>query len=361
MISHLTLCLSLLIGIGIQTDEAPRLESLLARPLYLTPEPPPLRALNNIVLLHAGVSQDVLRHDSKRSTQETMKLAHELVVRLREGADFSALASEYSASPNVRHGASIGAFPEGMLLPALDDFLWKAELGEISDPIETPIGIQILQRDEARAGVLHIRLKGDEAEKQIRELHARIVAGEDFGALATEYSVDESSAASGGQFSVFVRGSRDTQIKALAFQLKVGELSEPYSSPLGWHLIRRVPPDSLPAALEERTFVRARGIIVAWKGCVGAASDVTRDKARAQELVLDMEERIRAGESMERFAASDFNDDPGGRERAGDLGWVYRRNPDLPVFMSEVFRVPPQTLLDLVETSAGYVLVRRER
>lgn len=361
MISILTFLLATGLGLAPQSADAPHAESLLTRPLYLEESPPPLRALKNIVLLHSGVSQNLIHHDSKRTPEEALALAKELVGRLRAGANFAEVASEYSSSPNVRHGACLGAYPRGMLLPGLDEFAWTAELGEISDPLETPIGIQILQRDTARAGVLQIRIAGEGAEAKATELHARLVAGEDFAALAKEHSADQSSAEAGGQYSIFVRGPQDTQLKALAFKLAVGELSKPYSTPLGWHIIRRVDPSELAPELEERTFVRARAILVAWRGSLGAQEGVTRTKARALEVVRNMEAAIREGHSMAEFGASEFNDDPGGRARSGDLGWVFRRNPDLPVFMSEVFRVAPKTLLDLKETSAGYVLVRREK
>ncbi len=360
MLSLLTLLLPLSLGLGPQAGAQPRMESLLARPLYLAESPPPLRALNNIVLLHSGVSQEMIKHNSARTPLEAQALAMELVKRLRAGESFAEIASAHSSSANARFGGTLGAYPRGMLLPQLDEFLWTAELGQISDPLETPIGIQILKRDHARAGVLHIRVSGEDAELKATQLHERLLAGESFAELAKAHSADAASAAAGGQYAIFVRGSQDTQLKALTFGLKVGELSKPYETPLGWHIIKRVPPSELPPELEERTFVRARAILVAWKGCVAASEEVTRDKARALEVVRNIEERIQAGDSMAEYAASRFNDDPGGRARAGDLGWLYRRNPDMPVFMSEAFRVAPNTLLDLKETSAGFVLLRRE-
>ena len=353
--------LTVSLGLGAQAVTVPQFESLLTRPLYLGESPPPLRALKNIVLLHSGVSQQVLKHDSKRTPEEALALAKQLVTRLRAGEDFSELARAHSSSPNVRHGACLGAHPSGMLLPAFDEFAWTAELGAISEPVETLLGVQILQRVEARAGVLHIQLNGEDAEERANQFHKRLLAGEAFAELAKEYSAGENSSAAVSQSAIFVRGSQDTQLKALAFDLKVGELSKPYSNPLGWHLLKRVGHDELPVNLQERTFVRARAILVAWKGCVAASKEVTRDKATALEAARYMEARIREGYSMEELAASEFNDDPGGRMREGDLGWVFRRNPDLPIFMSELFRVQPKALLDLKETSAGYVLLRREQ
>lgn len=353
------LALTLPLLFGAQEPEQPT--SLLTRPLYLEAERPELRAMKNIVLLHADVSKDIIPHNTTRSLEETLQLASELATQIREGAEFTEVAKQHSASNSGKRGADLGSYPAGMLIPPLDEFLRSAELGEVSDPVETPFGVQILKRVPARAGVLHIRIRGEGAEAKIRELHERIMKGEDFGELAKEHSMDDNSKESGGEYAIFVRGTQDTQLKALVFSLEVGELSKPYETPLGWHLVKRVPPEDIAPELEERLFVKAHGVLVAWKGCIGASDKVTRDKARAQELILDMQQRLREGEyPMAFFGASQFNDDPGGRDREGNLGWVYRRNPDLPVFMSELFRVPPGTLLDLVETSAGYVLLQRD-
>lgn len=336
-----------------------RAGSLLSRPLYRTEAPPPLRAARHIVILHAGVSRDLVQHDDSRTPEEALAVARELVSRLRDGADFLELAREHSGAANTHRGALLGAFPEGMLMAPLDRFLWTSEPGDVSDPLDTPFGLQIVQRIDARAGVKQILLKGDGAERRARELRAHLLEGADFGELAREHSQDRASAERGGEYAIFVRGSRDNQLKALAFELEPGEISEPYETPLGWHLLQRVDPDSVDPALEEKLFVRARAIVVSWKGAVAAPPDLERTKAEAYDVADQIQTLVRGGEPMAEYAAGPYNDDPGGREREGDLGWLYRRNPDAPNFLSELFIVEPGTLLDIKETSAGFVLLRR--
>jgi hypothetical protein len=58
--------------------------------------------------------------------------------------------------------------------------------------------------------------------------------------------------------------------------------------------------------------------------------------------------------------AREHDDDFGGRERAGDLGWVHRENPRVAVFLSRAFRAEPGELLDPILTNMGWVLLRRE-
>ena len=336
-----------------------RAGSLLARPLYRTEAPPPMRAARHIVILHAGVSRKVMKHDDQRTPEEALAVARELVARLRDGADFMEIAREHSGAPNLHRGALLGSFPEGMLMAQLDRFLWTSETGDVSDPIDTPFGFQILERIDSRAGVKQILLQGEGAERKARELRARLAQGEDFGELAREHSMDEASAERGGEYAIYVRGSKDNLLKALAFELELGEISEPYQSPLGWHILQRVDPDSVDPALDEKLFVRARAIVVSWKGAVAAPPGLERTKGEAFEVADQIHKRVTAGESMTEYASSEYNDDPGGREREGDLGWLYRRNPDAPNFLSELFVVQPGTLLSIKETTAGYVVLRR--
>jgi hypothetical protein len=47
--------------------------------------------------------------------------------------------------------------------------------------------------------------------------------------------------------------------------------------------------------------------------------------------------------------------------RAGDLGWVHRYNPDLPRFLDRGFLLAPGELAPVVRSTAGFVVLRREK
>ncbi|MBP6440251.1 MAG: peptidylprolyl isomerase [Caldilineaceae bacterium] len=69
------------------------------------------------------------------------------------------------------------------------------------------------------------------------ELRARILAGEDFAALAAEYSDDVGSGQNGGDLGWFGRGMMVAPFEEAAFSLPVGEVSEPVKTDFGYHLI----------------------------------------------------------------------------------------------------------------------------
>ena len=77
-------------------------------------------------------------------------------------------------------------------------------------------------------------------------LRSRILGGEDFEAIAREYSQDTQTASNGGDLGTFGRNEMFPQFEEAAFSLGEGEVSEVLETTLGLHLIRvdeRVLPD----------------------------------------------------------------------------------------------------------------------
>ena len=79
----------------------------------------------------------------------------------------------------------------------------------------------------------------------------------------------------------------------------------------------------------------------------------------AHDYFLADLERLRAGEDMAELAA-EFDDDRGGRARAGDLGWLFRHNPRTNVALEPLFLADPGELLSSVAIKSGWLLLKRE-
>lgn len=77
-----------------------------------------------------------------------------------------------------------------------------------------------------------------EAIKQLKDLKARIEAGEDFGGLATQYSEDPGSARQNGELGFFKRGQLVPPYEAASLKLEPGEMSDIVESQFGFHLIQ---------------------------------------------------------------------------------------------------------------------------
>jgi len=77
-----------------------------------------------------------------------------------------------------------------------------------------------------------------EDEATAAEVKAKLDAGEDFSALATQYSKDTGSVSTGGDLGYFARGVMVAEFEESAFTLPVGAISDPVQSSFGFHIIK---------------------------------------------------------------------------------------------------------------------------
>ena len=178
-----------------------------------------------------------------------------------------------------------------------------------------------------------------------------LAAGADFRELAREHSDDPLGRKRGGAHAIFLRGPTDAVLKAAVFEADVGDVIGPLESPLGTSLALRVPPEELDPALADDLVARARAILI--------QEQPGRDYERCEALANELAEKIRAGENMAELARG-VDDDPGGRERAGDLGWILRRSSKTWPVLERVFQARPGELVGPLKLSHGFLLLRRE-
>ena len=118
-----------------------------------------------------------------------------------------------------------------------DSFFDQVEVGdeELQPLYQSEIANLAEQRQAA-----HILIEGDDeaARSQLEGLKARIDAGEDFAALAKEFSQDPGSAADGGDLGYAGPGVYDPSFEEALYALQPGQVSAPVKSEFGWHLIK---------------------------------------------------------------------------------------------------------------------------
>jgi len=86
--------------------------------------------------------------DSDAVKAEKRKKAEELLVQLRQGADFEQLAREHSDCPSSAQGGDLGAFGRGAMVPRFEEAAFALEPGEISGIVETRFGYHIIKLAE---------------------------------------------------------------------------------------------------------------------------------------------------------------------------------------------------------------------
>lgn len=73
---------------------------------------------------------------------------------------------------------------------------------------------------------------------QIDALLVRVKAGEDFGALAKQFSEDPGSGANGGDLNFFPRGAMVPEFDLAAFSLETNQVSEVITTQFGYHILQ---------------------------------------------------------------------------------------------------------------------------
>ncbi len=103
----------------------------------------------HILIMHKD--SDRAPPEITRTKEEALALVQEIARKLEaEGADFAALAKEYSDCPSGSRGGDLGTFSPDRMVKPFSDATMKLAVGEVSDPVETQFGYHIIRRQEVR-------------------------------------------------------------------------------------------------------------------------------------------------------------------------------------------------------------------
>lgn len=118
----------------------------------------------------------------------TRALADSIVIELRKGADFAVAAKRFSQDPGSKDlGGSLGWFRRGIMHKNFEDVAFLLRPGIVSDPVETPFGLHIIQVERiqpAEVSARHILLMpdlrqedADSARALAERVRAALIAG----------------------------------------------------------------------------------------------------------------------------------------------------------------------------------------
>ena len=183
---------------------------------------------------------------------EARKRVEEIYERLQTGEEFSQLAIAYSESQTALDGGALG-WRKGVQLPTLfASEVIAMEAGNVSDPIQSGSGFHIVRLNDVRGAetimidqirVRHILLRpnailDDSAVMQkLVGIRNQIIEGDDFATLAQATSEDPVSAAEGGDLGWVGPGTFVPEFEQQLATLELAELSEPFQTRFGWHIV----------------------------------------------------------------------------------------------------------------------------
>ena len=183
---------------------------------------------------------------------KTENKSQSVISRLDAGEDFETIVREVSIAGNASSG---GLMPWRRVADMPEIFgkaLEEEIVGTITAPIPSGSGFHILKLEEKRGPFVkyedqwnarHILLMPTAIRdlnatlKEIEDIRNRILAGEDFGELAKEFSEDEGSAQRGGDLDWFSKGTMVKEFEDMMLNSELNTVSEVFQTGYGYHFL----------------------------------------------------------------------------------------------------------------------------
>jgi peptidyl-prolyl cis-trans isomerase SurA len=189
-------------------------------------------------------------------TTASFKLAQEVNSRLLKKEDFGKLAQQYSQDPQAKlNKGDLGWITVFSLPYFFENSIYSLKPGQTSGIVRSKNGYHFFKNIAERKAVGKIKAKQillafppgiDELSKKLIEqkadsLYRRIMAGEDFDALAKSYSNDYVTAITGGSMPDFGVGHYDPEFEKYVWALtRNGEVTKPFQTSHGYHIVKRI-------------------------------------------------------------------------------------------------------------------------
>lgn len=180
---------------------------------------------------------------------KAMQRAQGVLAQLRSGTNFGEVAAASSDGARALQGGDLGWRTLQELPRFLADALQEMQPGDLSEPLRSANGLHIIRLAERQSGdqtqvqetlARHIFIAGDTpaTEQRLADIRRQLRAGGSFKELAAQYSEDPNSANNSGELPWFSQGQMPQPLEQAAAALAINELSPPFRTQFGWHLLQ---------------------------------------------------------------------------------------------------------------------------
>lgn len=181
-----------------------------------------------------------------------------LRTRIANGEDFETVATSKGGSddPSAKdNGGDLGWFSAFQMVYPFEEAAYTTEVGELSTLVRTRYGYHFLEvtgrreaRGEIRAAHIMVRLKAGadatettNSESKINQIYELLSQGMPWEEAALKMSEDASTSSKGGELPWFGTGKMVETFEDAAFGLSEdGQISEPFETSYGWHIVKRL-------------------------------------------------------------------------------------------------------------------------
>ena len=183
--------------------------------------------------------------------QKAKEKAEAAYRKIQAGSRFEDIAIKISIGRNALKGGDLGERKANELPQLFVDAVNNLKPGETSKPEKSASGFHLLQlvsssNDEIIIKQVHARhilirpsseVSDEQARKTLVELKQKIKNGKKFSMLASQFSEDPVSKTQGGDLGWAGPGDFVGIFENVANSLEIGQISEPFKSQFGWHIL----------------------------------------------------------------------------------------------------------------------------
>ncbi len=250
----------------------------------------------------------VLINCAENASPKDTLVAYNKILALRnriiKGESFDSVAAKSSEDPSaVKNHGNLGWFTVFQMIYPFETQAYTTPKGQVSMPFRTRFGYHIVKVVDKRAArgevkVQHIMLQTgpsatpevvEEARQKADSAYQRIVAGEAFEKMVELYSQDQGSKANEGMMNYFTSYSNYPEtFKNIAFSMEKNEVSKPFKTDYGYHIIKIVDKKPVPEMKEVEETIKNK---------------VSRD-SRSESSKLVVAQRIKKQNNYVEYAAN---------------------------------------------------------